>query len=82
MNGRMSCHDVSFDDEAMRAMGEAFDRVCDVLGDFGAGATVDEIIARRIVEAAQMGERDPSRLYLQTLNALGIDEKSAVQLAA
>ena len=82
MKGRLSYHDVSFDDETMQAMSEAFDQVCDVLGNFGAGATVNEIIARRIVEAAQMGERDPSRLYLQTLNALGIDEKSAIQLAA
>ena len=75
-------HDVSFDDKTMRAMSEAFDRVCDALGNFGTGATIREIITRRIVEAAQIGERSPTGLYRQALNALGIDEKSANQLAA
>ena len=82
MDSRLSNHDVSFDDETMRAMSEAFDRVCDVLGNFGAGVTVREIIARRIVEAAKIGERNPSRLCRQALNAMGIDEKSTNQLAA
>ena len=82
MNSRLSNHDVSFDDETMRAMSEAFDHVCDVLGNFGEGTTVREIIARRIVEAATIGERNPSRLYRQALNAMGIDERSANQLAA
>ena len=82
MNSRLSNHDVSFDDETMRAMSEAFDRVCDVLGNFGVGVTVQEIIARRIVEAARIGERDPTRLYRHALNAMGIDEQSANQLAA
>jgi hypothetical protein len=82
MDSRLSNHDVSFDDETMRAMSEAFDRVCDVLGNFGTGVTVREIIARRIVEAAKIGERNPSRLCRQALNAMGIDERSTNQLAA
>jgi len=82
MDSHLSNHDVSFDDETMRAMSEAFDRVSDVLGDFGTGATMGEIIARRIVEAAKIGERSPNGLYCQALNALGIDERSANQLAA
>jgi hypothetical protein len=65
----------------MQAMSEAFDQTCDVLGTFGKRVTVSEIIARRIVEAATMGERDPTRLYRQALNAMGIDEQSAHQLA-
>ena len=82
MNSRLSNHHVSFDDETMQAMSEAFDQSCDVLGSFGKGVTVREIIARRIVEAAKIGERDPTRLYRQALNAMGIDEQSANQLAA
>jgi hypothetical protein len=82
MDTRLSNHHVSFDDETMQAMSESFDRVCDTLGNFGTGTKVREIIARRIVEAAQIGERDPTRLYRQTLNAMGIDERSTNQLAA
>jgi hypothetical protein len=82
MDSRLSNHDVSFDDATMRAMGEAFDQACDALGNFGTGATVHEILARRIVEAARIGERNPNRLYRQALNAMGIDERSANQLAA
>ena len=52
MNICVPYRDVSFDDETMQAMSEAFDQVCDVLGNFSTGATVEEIIARRIVEAA------------------------------
>lgn len=74
--------DVVFDNEATLAMGAAFDRACDVLRNFGKGATMREIIARRIVEAAKIGERDPSRLYRQALDAMGIDEKSANQMTA
>ena len=75
-------NDVSFDQQAMRAMGEPFDQACDVLGTIGVGATVREIMANRIIDVAQTGERDPSRLYRQALEALGIDETSAAQLAA
>jgi hypothetical protein len=82
MNIRPFIIDVSFDDQAMRAMGEAFDQACDVLGTFGVGATVREIMAKQIIDVAQTGERDPFRLYRQALKALGIDEASATQLAA
>jgi hypothetical protein len=82
MDIRPFINDVSFDDQAMRAMGEAFDQACDVLGTIGVGATVRDIMAKRIIDVAQTGERDPSRLYRQALEALGIDETSAAQLAA
>ena len=74
MNSSLSKHDVSFDDETMRVMGEVFDRTCDVLGNFSEGVTVREIIAKRIVEVAKTGERNPSHLYQQTLQVLGSDE--------
>jgi hypothetical protein len=82
MNSSLSNHDASFDDETMRTMGEVFDRACDALGNFGEGVTVREIIAKRIVEVAKTGERNPSHLYRQALKVLGIDEITANQLAA
>ena len=82
MNSRLSIQDVWFDDETMRAMSEAFDQACDALGKFGEGVTVREIIAKRIIEVAKNGERNPVRFYQQALKALGIDEMSANQLAA
>ena len=81
MNIRPFIKDVSFDEQALRAMGEAFDQACDVLGTIGVGATVREIMAKRIIDVAQTSERDPSCLYRQALKALGIDETSATQLA-
>ena len=74
--------DVWFDDGAMRVMGDAFDQACEALGNFGTGVIVREIMAKRIVEVAKTGERDPSRLYREALGSLGIDEQSATDLAA
>ena len=82
MNSRLSNQNVSFDDETMRVMGEAFDRVCDALGNLSEGVTVREIIAKRIIEVAKTGERNPSNFYRQALKTLGIDEMSTNQLAA
>ena len=74
--------DVSFDDIAMRAMGAAFDQACDALGNFGTSVTAREIVAKRIIEVAKTGERNPSNFYRQALKTLGVDEMSANQLAA
>jgi hypothetical protein len=43
-------------------MGEAFDAACAGLQDGGQPDLVREIIAKRIIEAAKKGERDPVRL--------------------
>ena len=67
MSIRLSDHDVSFDDDALRAMGKAYDHACDALGCFGLAATVREIAAKRIVELAGKGERNPTRLYREAL---------------
>ena len=65
--------DVSFDDVAMRVMGAAFDQACDALGSFG--VTEREIVAKRIIEVAKMGERDQSRLYRHAVDGFGIGKK-------
>jgi hypothetical protein len=60
---RIPIHDVSFDAEATQAMGAAFDRACDSLRHCGLTAAAREIIAKRIIQVAKTGERDPVRLY-------------------
>ena len=65
---------VWFDDAATLAMGEAFDRACKSLRNFG--SAVPAIIADLIIAAAKNGERDPARLYEQVLKAFGIEDTS------
>jgi len=65
-----------FDDEAARLMGEAMDAACEGLRDTGQPALVREIIAKRIIEAAKKGERDPVRLRNAGLAALGYDREA------
>jgi hypothetical protein len=52
-------------------MGEAFDAACRELHDRGQPDLVHEIIAKRIIAAARMGERDPTKLRDAGLAALG-----------
>ena len=64
---------VWFDDAATSAMGEAFDRACASLKNFGSAPA---IIANLIIAAAKNGERDSGCLYEQVLKAYGIDDTS------
>ena len=63
-----------FDDSATLAMGQAFDRACKSLRNFG--SAVPAIIADLIIAAAKNGERNPDRLYEQVLNDYGIGDTS------
>jgi hypothetical protein len=54
----MSCF---FDDEPTLAMGAAFDRACSSLERVARGNNARELIAKRILEAAIIGEHDPVR---------------------
>jgi hypothetical protein len=58
----------TFDDAATQVMGDAYDWVC-------VGLKLDdpmrERVAERIIEAAQRGERDPTRLREIGLAAMG-----------
>jgi hypothetical protein len=64
-----------FDDNATRIMGEAFDSACKELYDKGQPEIVCQVIAKRIIEAAKKGERDPIRLRKAGLTALGLDDE-------
>ena len=64
---RSSVNNVFFDDEATLAMGAAFDRACSSLGRSARDDSARELIAKRIIEAATKGERDPVRLHSQVI---------------
>jgi hypothetical protein len=51
-----------FDPEAVAAMSEAFEDAFEVLQDAGQPDVMRETIAKRIIAAATVGERDPIRL--------------------
>ena len=64
-----------FDDQATQILGEAFDGACKELHDKGQPTIVYEVIAKRIIDAAKKGERDPVRLRNAGLAALGFDKE-------
>ena len=63
-----------FDDDATRILGEAFDCACKTLHDKGQPQIVYEVIAKRIIDAAKNGERDPIRLRNIGLAGLRLDK--------
>jgi hypothetical protein len=68
-----------FDDRLTEIMGEAFDSARMELHDTGQPAIVYEVIARRIIDATRIGERDVMRLRNVGLAAFGFqgDDKQA-----
>jgi hypothetical protein len=65
-----------FDDKAVRAMAAAFEQACRSLRHFAHLDRVRELVAKRIIEAAKNGERDPIRLHWQAVMGYSIDEVS------
>jgi hypothetical protein len=65
--------DRAFDAEATQAMGHAYEKARAMLHDTGQPNVVREIIAKRIVEIATSGERDPDALARRALQAFGFD---------
>jgi len=68
---------VVFDDGVTRIIGEAFDEACKELHDIGQPAIIYDVVAKRIIEAAKYGERDPVRLRNSGLAVLGLNDKEA-----
>jgi hypothetical protein len=60
-----------FDDQATKAMGEAFEAACKDLGETGESSVVYEAVAKRIIQMAKSGERDPNHLRDRALTAFG-----------
>ena len=67
--------DCAFNPQATQVMGAAYEKACEALHDIGQPDIVKEIIARRIIEVAQTGERDIDRLCERALLALGFRER-------
>jgi hypothetical protein len=61
-----------FDTQATSAMGAAFEKCMRELHDSGQPPIVREIVAKRIIEVARQGVRDPNLLAERALAALGI----------
>lgn len=61
-----------FNDDVTRIMGEAFDAASKELHDSGKPAIVQEIIAKKIIAVASLGERDVTRLRDVALAAFGL----------
>ncbi|MGB8614433.1 MAG: hypothetical protein WCD60_22820 [Pseudolabrys sp.] len=60
-----------FDDQATKAMCEAFEAACGVLDEAGQSSAVYEAVAKCIIEIAKSGERDPNQLRDRALTACG-----------
>ncbi|MDQ1470561.1 MAG: hypothetical protein QOJ99_2041 [Bryobacterales bacterium] len=68
-----------FDDQVTQILGDAFDRACEELHDKGQPTIVYEVIAKRIIDAAKNGERDPVQLRNIGLAAFGFkNDKQAI----
>ena len=63
--------DSGFDAEATQALGKAYDVACLSLHPRGQPPVVQEILAKKIIEVAQRGERNPDRLAAIALANLG-----------
>ena len=63
--------DSGFDDEATQVLGKAYEIACKSLHPHGRPPVVQEILAKKIIEAAQRGDRDPDRLAATALGILG-----------
>jgi hypothetical protein len=65
-----------FDDKEIRAMEAAFDQACRSLRHFAHFDRMRELVAKRIIEAAKNGERDPIRLHWQAVMGFSVDDVS------
>jgi len=59
----------AFEPPAIKAMSAAFEDVCRALGLAERTDPLRDLVAKKIIELAQQGERDPARLRDQALAA-------------
>lgn len=63
-------HQGAFDPDGIKAISEAFEKVCASLGLKDRGDAIAQLVAKKVIEAAQTGERDPLRIYQITMETL------------
>jgi hypothetical protein len=63
----------AFSPEAIKVLMKAYDMALESLHDFGQPEVVREVIAKRIIEAAQRGLVDPASLCADALSAFTSD---------
>jgi hypothetical protein len=68
---RSLIHDANFDPEAIEAMSAAYDCACSALDLVGRSDPLTTTVAKKIVEAASRGERDPIMICRDVLISLG-----------
>src|SRR5207249_5899667 len=61
----------TFEPEQVAILGEVFEDVLQTLGLVDRQDPLTEMVARKVIELAQTGERDPVRLRQLTLEAFG-----------
>jgi len=66
------CPGRCFDAETTALMCEAFDKSCQTLRGSSQLDSIRDSIARRIIEIAGNGERDPNRMCEAALSSIGI----------
>jgi hypothetical protein len=64
--------DRSFDAEAVASIGEAFDKACEEMRDKPQPDWFQETIAKRLIDIAAGGERDPEKMCESALTSLGL----------
>jgi hypothetical protein len=60
---------ISFNPEAISIISAAFEKACDALGLSNRRDALTELLAKKVIEAAQAGERDPLRIYQMAMDS-------------
>ena len=68
----------SFDPETIKVIFAAFDKACSDLGLIDRSDPLTELIARKIIAAAQSGERDPRRIQQRVMDDMGAAAAAAI----
>jgi hypothetical protein len=71
VEGRHAFQEAEFDPETIEVLAAAYEKARRSLHDRGQPQIVRDVIAARIIAAAQAGERDPDKLCEMALTALG-----------
>ena len=64
-------HGSVFGPETIEVMSAAYEGVCKTLGLADRTDPITQLVAKKIIELAERGERDPDRLHSETLKAFG-----------